>query len=69
MQRPCGRRLPPAGPYLDLEADFTTSKGGAGAGHFERHSGQLFGQTFDVVFQATDGVNILRSECFSVTIK
>lgn len=29
---------------------------------------KLSGQRFDVVFQATDGTNILQSECFTVMV-
>ena len=49
---------------------FTTSSGGAGAGHFERHAPLPSGQAFDVLFQVvgTDGT-VLESPCFTVTVK
>ena len=49
---------------------FTTSAGGAGAAHFERHAPLPSGQAFDVLFQVvgTDGT-VLESPCFTVTVK
>ena len=58
-----------SGGFVELTT-FTTSSGGAGAGHFERHAPLPSGQAFDVLFQAvgTDGT-VLESPCFTVTVK
>jgi hypothetical protein len=49
---------------------FTTSAGGAGATHFERHSSSPSGYQFDIIFHVvgSDGT-VLQSTCMTITVK
>ncbi|HEX9234766.1 MAG TPA: hypothetical protein VF972_00635 [Actinomycetota bacterium] len=52
------------------QGTLTTSNGGAGAVHIERHTFAPSGLTFDVKFQlvGSDG-SVLQSDCMTITVK